>query len=100
MQVIELNNNVIAIFYAVFSRNTPSPDEHCLAAQSTFHPACAQNPSMPNGNLPACHNVAEHCRKDYYCRLHNSKNLYECYFVQRMLSFSDQNSLLTKKHVL
>ena len=54
------------------SRNTPSPDEQCLAAQSIFHPACAQNPSKHmkriNGELPACHTVAEQCRKDYYCR--------------------------------
>jgi len=68
----EIPNNIALDIAFCLCKNTPSPDEQCLAAQAIFHPACAQNPSKRmeriDGELPACHIVAEQCRKDYYCR--------------------------------
>ena len=54
-------------------RNTPSPDEQCLRAQSLLHPVCAQQPeggaydvSGPNSQV-ACHDIARACSNNPEC---------------------------------
>ena len=64
----KLNSNSIFFF-----RNTPSPDEQCLRAQSLLHPVCAQQP--PDSDViggkqvqPVCHTIARGCKQNPDCR--------------------------------
>ena len=55
-------------------RNTPSPDEQCLRAQSLLHPVCAQTPEQggafdvggPSKQV-ACHDIAHACSGNPEC---------------------------------
>ena len=75
-------NNIIffQILYSVDNiflsplRNTPSPDEQCLRAQSLLHPVCAQTPEQggafdvggPSKQV-ACHDIAHACSGNPEC---------------------------------
>ena len=78
--VFYINIVFLQILYSVDNifftslRNTPSPDEQCLRAQSLLHPVCAQTPEQggafdvggPSKQV-ACHDIAHACSGNPEC---------------------------------
>ena len=70
---LQISYSVDDIFFTPL-RNTPSPDEQCLRAQSLLHPVCAQTPEQggafdvggPSKQV-ACHDIAHACSGNPEC---------------------------------
>ena len=70
---LKISYSVDNIFFTPL-RNTPSPDEQCLRAQSLLHPVCAQTPEQggafdvggPSKQV-ACHDIAHACSGNPEC---------------------------------
>ena len=70
---LKISYSVDNIFFTPL-RNTPSPDEQCLRAQSLLHPVCAQQPEQggaydvggPSKQV-ACHDIAHACSGNPEC---------------------------------
>ena len=71
-------SSIIMKAFIFYSRNTPSPDEQCLRAQSLLHPVCAQQPEGvggafdvgggPNNQQVACQDIARICNNNPECK--------------------------------